>query len=88
MVTFFFDIADVIKNQYLAYEICINYMTKVIIMSGSEIFWGGFTLLSPTAIGCLRHTRRKTKSKLKFEGKKFFFKKEVLQDQSLFGKIA
>ena len=49
MVTFFFDFADVIKNQYLAYEIYINYMTKVIIMSGSEIFRVGlhFPLLLP-----------------------------------------
>ena len=51
MVTFFFDIAYVIKNQYLAYEIYINYMTKLIIMSGSEIFGLGlhFPLLLPYA---------------------------------------
>ena len=50
-------------------------------------FWGGFTLPSPTAIGCLRHTRRKTKSKTQIWAN-FFFKKQVLQDYWLFGKIA
>ena len=35
MDTFFPNIADLIKNQYLVYEIYINHMTKVMTMSGS-----------------------------------------------------
>ena len=46
MVTFVFNIADVIKNQYLVYGIYNNHQTKVMAMSGSEIFGWIYTSLS------------------------------------------
>ena len=53
-------------------------------------FLGEFTLPSPTAICCLRHTRRKPKSKTQIWVEKVAssFEKQGLQDHSLFGKIA
>ena len=50
-------------------------------------FWGGFTLLSPTAKTAWDILGGKLSQKLKYE-RKCFFKKQVLQDYWLFGKIA
>ena len=33
------NIADLIKNQYLVYEIYVNHMTKIMTMSRSWHFW-------------------------------------------------
>ena len=62
MVTLFFNFGDAIKNQYLVYEIYINHMTNLMTKSELWDIWGGFTFTSPTAVCCLRHTRRKTMS--------------------------
>ena len=51
MDTFFPNIADPIRKQYLVYEIYINHMTKVMTMSGSWDTWVDlhFPLLLPYA---------------------------------------
>ena len=89
MVSLFFNFADATESQYLVYQICINHKTKLMTMSGSWDYWGGFTVPSPTAVCGLRHTRKKTKLKTQASVQNDFFpQKEVLQDHSHFGGIA
>ena len=90
MDTFFPNIADLIKNQYLVYEIYINHMTKVMTMSGSWDFWMNlhFPLLLLYAAGDMLGGNLSQKLKSEWKGLLSSFKKQRLQDHSLFGKIA
>ena len=90
MDTFFPNIADLIKNQYLVYEIYINHMTKVMTMSGSWDFWMNlhFPLLLLYAAGDILGGNLSQKLKSEWKGLLSSFKKQRLQDHSLFGKIA
>ena len=90
MDTFFSNIADLIKYQYLVYEIYINHMTKVMTMSESWDTWVDLHFRLLLAYAAWDILGGNLSQKLKSEWKKLLssFKKQGLQDHSLFGKIA
>ena len=90
MDTFFSNIADLIKNQYLVQEIYINHMTKVITMSESWDIWVDLHFRLLLAYAAWDILGGNLSQKLKSEWKKLLssFKKQGLQDHSFFGEIA